>query len=186
MSFKDYLKNKIGVSGLIDKIEEEKYLNQYYYDSQYVNTPIMPGQTISATTTTSGTGGAGGHAVLTTGGLHNAYNTIKNGYSSSSTGNAFTSQNWPDLWSEKQKEALAKMEMTFDPEKKEWVMRLSIDIRLPQEIGIMAYINNNGKSNMAPMDQLIEKMKSAKKQLIEKLTSKIILAELIKPREIKK
>lgn len=185
MSFKDYLKNKIGQSGLIDKLEEEKYLNQYYYDSQYVNTPIMPGQKISATTTTT-SGPAGGHAVLSAGSLTNAYNTIRNGYSSSSTGSTMGSQNWPDLWSEKQKEALAKMEMTFDPEKGEWTMRLSIDIRLPQEIGIMAYINNNGKANMAPMDQLIEKIKDAKKQLIEKLTSKIILAELIKPREINK
>lgn len=178
MSFKEYLKNKIGQSGLIDKIREEEYLNQYYYDSQIANAPIMPGQTISATTTTSST-----MPPLTAANLQHAYKNSF-GYSSSSVGTTFSNGSYKDPWSEKQKEALAKMEMTYDENKKEWVMRLSIDIRLPQEVGIMAYVS--GSASGTPMDQLIEKIKDAKKQLIQKLTAKIILAELIKPREINK
>jgi hypothetical protein len=138
----------------------------------------MPGQTMPATASTSMP--LGTPTVFTNGVSKHAYNT----FASSSSWTTMGSRNWPDMWSEKQKEALTKMEMTYDEEKKEWNLRLSIDIRFPQEVGMAAYVAGNG-SKLA-MDQLIEKLKSAKKQLVEKLTSKIILAELIKPREINK
>lgn len=84
-------------------------------------------------------------------------------------------------WTPEEKEKLVGMEMTYDKKTKTWNMRLTVDISLTENEGVFAFVPDN-----RPIDSLIAKLKHAKKQLLESLTAKIILAELVKPREITK
>jgi len=88
-----------------------------------------------------------------------------------------------DPWTKKEKETLANVGFTFDRTRKEWNMRLSIDVKIPQLEGMdMLYQGSGGER---PTEQIVAKLKYAKELLVEKLTAKIILAELVKPRKIK-
>jgi len=110
-------------------------------------------------------------ATTTAAGTYVTNSTISSGFSGS----------W-DSWTKAEKKALAKVGFTYDKKTNEWVLDLTTTIRIPQLEGFAVLSAGAGDK---PTDQMIALIKQAKEQLIEKLTAKIVLAELIRPREIK-
>lgn len=86
-----------------------------------------------------------------------------------------------DYWTKEEKAALAKVGFQYDKKKECWNISLSTTVSILQLKNIMSWPIEKSK----PSDIAIDTMKQLKKQLIEKLTAKIILMELIKPHEIK-
>lgn len=169
---------------------DDQDLRDYY--TQYIHPELDINGTYSSNTTTS----TGGHAVsiqpgtyvktsqpgasagmLTKSQLTNAYQSMF----TNSTGSYTTANSW-DRWTKEEKKALANIGFEYDKAIKSWKLKLSIDVLIPQEEGMAILMQG---ANDKPTDQMIERLKQAKKDLIEKLTAKIILAELTKPREIK-
>jgi hypothetical protein len=99
------------------------------------------------------------------------------------TGSVGSTCQIPEIWTEGQKEALAKTGLVFDEHSRTWHLKLSVDISIKEMEDMESVLS--GEIN-SPMDQLIKKIKYAKEELIKKLTAKMILAELIRPKEIKK
>ena len=132
-------------------------------------------------TTTTGNTGA-----LTDKQIKDAYKAMQKQqtgtYVTSSTVSSGFSGSW-DNWTKEEKKALAKVGFRYDKEKNEWVLDLTATIRIPQLDGFAAM--SSGGPDGKPTDQMINTMKQVKEELIEKLTAKIILAELVRPREIK-
>jgi len=99
-----------------------------------------------------------------------------------SSGTSTWVESW-DQWTEQEKESLAKAGFYYDSKKNEWVITLEASIRVPQIEGVMAGIDHDGTTK--PTDIAVREMKKLKQLLIDKLTAKMILTELVRPREIK-
>lgn len=116
-------------------------------------------------------------------------NCITTGSSTTATNGLFTSpicttsmgDSW-DNWTKEEKKVLAKVGFKYNKKKESWELDLSTTVLVPQLEGIMAWPAENHEK---PSDMAIKIMKQLKKQLIERLTAKIILMELIKSHEIK-
>lgn len=94
-----------------------------------------------------------------------------------------TSSTFPDSeWPKEAKKALAKVGFVYDPEKNVWKLSLTATVELPQLTGIMAL--GYGMHGKPTMDSAIAAIKECKKNLIKKLTAKIVLSELVRPRTI--
>ena len=85
-------------------------------------------------------------------------------------------------WTDKEKKVLAMVGFKYNKEKKRWELNLSTTVFISQPEEIMTWFEGERKG---PSNIAIKTMKQLKKQLIEKLTAKMILMELIKPHEIK-
>jgi len=176
MSIKTYLNNYFKNSpGPMTDDQQMKAVQDYYYQTQtnttYANQPL-----ISGTTTTTGT-------ALTATQLQSALNSASSGYASSAS---TVSSGWTDVWdkwSDKEKKALANVGFEYDKKSNKWKLTLSADIELPQLEGIMMGMSSH--DGHTPSEVAIAKIKQLKEKLIEKLTVKMILLELTKPREIK-
>lgn len=177
MGFTDWLtgQNKQGlISDPVDSRDMQKQLSDYYH--HYVD--VNKTSAVGPSTTTTSTGGT-----LTEKELRDAYKTMTTAgtYVTNSTVSSELSNSW-NQWTKEEKKSLAKVGFRYDAEKNEWVLDLTATIRIPQSEGFAAL---SGGSDGKPTDQIITQMKQVKEQLIEKLTAKIILAELVRPREIK-
>ncbi len=178
MGFTDWLtgQKKSGlVPDEVDNRDMQKQLSEYYH--QYVDDYKYT--TGGQYTTTTGTDGT-----LTEKQLKDAYKTMTTSgtYVTNSTVSSGFTGSW-DQWTKEEKKALAKVGFRYDQEKNEWVLDLTATIRIPQLEGFAAL--SGGGTDGKPTDQMITNLKQVKEQLIEKLTAKIILAELVRPREIK-
>ena len=90
---------------------------------------------------------------------------------------------WEKFIDEKDNEKLlTKIGFNYDHKNKEWVLELSSEIRIPKELGIKMLVKD---FNDTPYELAILKIKKLKKMFVEKITAKLILAELVKPRDIK-
>jgi hypothetical protein len=166
MSIKTYLNNYFkNQSGPMTDDQQMKAVSDYYYN--YTNLP--------STTTTTGT-------TLTSQQLQQAYSSASSTAAwTSSTVSSAWSNTW-DKWGEKEKQALANVGFEYNKKTNQWKLKLSAEIEIPQLEGIMMMGHQEGAT---PSDIAITKIKQLKEKLIEKLTVKMILLELTKPREIK-
>jgi len=124
------------------------------------------------------------YASLPTGTTYNtSTNTLTaSNISTTSTISTTYSNEWMP-WTKEEKKTIADVGFTYNKKTKEWIIKLSVDIRISQEDGFSLSDTNFGGT---PTEQMICKLKQAKKELVEKLTTKIILAELTRPSKIKK
>jgi hypothetical protein len=155
--------------------QQYQAVQDYYYQMNNTGTTYT-NQPLTSTTTTTGTN-------LTSAQLQQAYNTARSGYASSAS---MVSSGWTDVWdkwSDKEKKALANVGFEYDKKSNKWILTLSSKIELPQLEGIMMGMSSHDGST--PSEVAITKIKQLKEKLIEKLTVKMILLELTKPREIK-
>jgi len=108
---------------------------------------------------------------------------LQRAFMTTSTGTFSTSDAWPDELSKEEEKVLANVGFEYDTESNTWNLRLSVNVCVTKDelLGMMIP-GHYGK----PTDRIITQLKKCKKAIIEKLTAKIILAELIRPREIKK
>ena len=88
---------------------------------------------------------------------------------------------WNNL-TKKEEEFITKIGFKYNKNKKEWIFKLSSEIKIPSTKGLDEWMQHDGGK---PSQQAIKKMKELKERLIKKLTAKLILSELIKSREIK-
>lgn len=98
-----------------------------------------------------------------------------NPYPSAST----TGINTNYTWEPEEKEALVKVGFKYNKEKENWELNLIATVSLPGK-DISGFINPH-----KTYDDVINTMKELKEKLIKKLTAKMILMELVKPRDIK-
>jgi len=182
MGFTDWLTGQTK-KGLVPMEEDQRDYNKHYADyyKQYIIDPSMP------ITKTSAVGPSTGSVALppitTTTGASDYATQIK-AYQqmvTNSTGSTFTSNSW-DNWTKDEKKLLAKIGFKYDKKKKDWVLRLSSEIRIPQQVGFEMLMQGTGDK---PSQQAVAKMKQLKEMIIEKITAKLILSELVKPREVK-
>lgn len=97
-------------------------------------------------------------------------------YSGAST--TGTNTNW--TWTPEEKEPLVKIGFKYNKKTDCWELDLIATVSIPQGEGILEYIDQH-----KPCDRAIKIMKELKEKLIKKLTAKMILTELVKPRDIK-
>jgi len=171
MGFTSWLKSQTKkglVPDPVDDREMENQLSNYY--GKYLDT---------GTYTTSSASSTLSEKDLKR--LYKQMQTTGNYITNSTVSSGFTGT-W-NQWTKEEKKALAKVGFHYDKERNEWVLDLSTSIRIPQIEGFEAL--TMGGSNEKPSEQMITAMKQAKEALVEKLTAKIILAELTKPREIR-
>lgn len=166
MSFTDWLKgqNKKGLTP--DPTDNRNLQDQLggYYNS-YINinkTSAEPANASSRTTT------------LVPG--------IQPMYTNSTTVGTFTTGTSWDNWTKEEKKALAKVGFKYDKKANEWILDLSATIRIPQQEGYQMLVSPDAGEK--PSKQMMIKLKQLKEMIVEKITAKIILAELTKPREI--
>lgn len=112
-----------------------------------------------------GTGGAGISGISTT-----------NSTYSSSTWN--TGYNDPK-WSPEAKKSLVKVGFKYNKATSSWELNVTATVKITELEDLL------GDAVGTPSDDAIAAIKEAKEQILEKLTAKIVLTELIKPREIK-
>lgn len=88
-------------------------------------------------------------------------------------------------WNQKELKTLALAKVGFKYNKKIscWELDLTATISVPQSEGILEYVGPY--NNRLACDKAIKSIKELKERLIKKLTAKMILIELSKPREIK-
>lgn len=159
-----------------------KYKGGYAYDDKdlrdyYTEHYLQPGQ--SATTAAQQAATYGNSITTSSGTLTSAQ--LQQMYTNSTGMGSSTYNTW-DRWTKEEKKALANVGFEFHKATSSWKLKLSIDVLIPQEEGIAMLMQGTSDK---PTDQMIERLKQAKEALVEKLTAKIILAELTKPREIK-
>jgi hypothetical protein len=155
--------------------QQMQAVQDYYYQMNNTGTTYTNMPSSSMTTTTGTT--------LTPAQLQQAYNSAKgNSAWTSSTVSSGWTDVW-DKWSDKEKKALANVGFEYDKKSNKWKLTLSADIELPQLEGIMMGMSSH--DGHTPSEVAIAKIKQLKEKLIEKLTVKMILLELTKPREIK-
>jgi len=175
MSVKSYMAKHFGGNyGMLSEEDQQAALSDYYYNYTTLNN--QPNRTAGNFTTTTGTTTTGS-STLTQQQLNQMYGQIM----TSSTVSSGFSSIW-NKWGNKQKKALANIGFEYDKKTNEWILRLTSEVRVPQLEGIMASMGSNGDGK--PTDIAILEMKKLKEQLVEKLTAKIILLELIRPRKI--
>lgn len=162
MSFTSWLKSQTK-KGLVpdppDDRDLQDQLTQYYY-------------TYNTDSTTSGSN------TISQTDLNNLYKSMQ---TSSTVSSGFTNTYGWDHWTKQEKQALAKVGFEYDEVRNEWKLKLTAEIAIPQLEGIVAGMHTEGGT---PTNEAIHKMKQLKEMLIEKLTAKIVLAELVRPRKI--
>lgn len=173
MGFTDWLTRQTK-KGLVPLEEDKRDYNKHYSDYylQYID-PNAFNKTAasvpSATTVTTG-------GTLTQQDMNNAYKQMY----TNSTG-TYTGSSWNN-WTDDEKKLLAKIGFEYDKKKKDWVLKISTEVRLEQSEGFQLLMQG---ARDKPSQQAVAKIKQLKEKLIEKLTAKMILSELIKPREVK-
>lgn len=83
--------------------------------------------------------------------------------------------------SEENEETLAKFGFKYDESSNKWKLKVTTSVEIGQDEVFSGLLSDKTFNRL-----MIEKIKILKKDLINKLTSKAVLAELLKPREIKK
>lgn len=170
MSIKNYIKKYIKSSYGYMPVEEERQVVKDHYLHQMIKQPT---NTTNTTTNIQKVVQPGPSSTLTLSDMQNAYN---------STTSSNTQGLW-NIWNEETKKTMTKIGFKYNEKKDVWEFELTTVVEIKKPQGAMAMLSNCSNRNMR--DEAIAVIKQAKKNLIEKLTAKLILMELTKPREIK-
>lgn len=84
-------------------------------------------------------------------------------------------------WTKEEKKAFANVGFVFNKKLKQWEIEIGTKITIPKDTGVFGWVGSDG----SPTEKMIEAIKEAKEEIVKKLTAKVVLAELIKPRDIK-